>query len=89
MCSFTELTIDKFAKNRVDYMNLGRFCDQQLGRMYPSWKRMDSSNYNPLLPWAYGMQLVALNFQTPDLPMQLNHGMFTRLVSAHLFFSSS
>ena len=80
MCSFTELTIDKFAKNRVDYMNLSRFCDQQLGRMYPSWKRMDSSNYSPMLPWAYGMQLVALNFQTPDLAMQLNHGMFTRLV---------
>ena len=80
MCSFTELTVDKYSKNRVDYMNLSGFCQTQLARMYPSWKRYDSSNYNPLMPWAYGMNMVALNFQTADLPMQLNHGMFTRLV---------
>ena len=35
MCSFAEITVDKFTKNRCDYMNLTRFSNQQLARMYP------------------------------------------------------
>ena len=37
---------------------------------------MDSSNYNPQLMWSAGSQLVSLNFQTGDKPMQLNEGKF-------------
>lgn len=37
---------------------------------------MDSSNYMPQLFWNVGCQLVALNFQTLDVPMQLNAGVF-------------
>lgn len=37
---------------------------------------MDSSNYNPLLAWSQGCQLVALNFQTQDPFMRLNDGRF-------------
>lgn len=37
---------------------------------------MDSSNYNPQLMWNAGSQLVSLNFQTGDKPMQLNEGKF-------------
>lgn len=37
---------------------------------------MDSSNYLPQIFWNAGCQLVALNFQTPDLAMQLNMGKF-------------
>lgn len=37
---------------------------------------MDSSNYNPVLAWYVGSQLVALNFQTSDVPLILNDGMF-------------
>ena len=39
---------------------------------------MDSLNFNPVMPWSFGIQMVALNFQMCDQPMQLNHGMFTR-----------
>jgi phosphatidylinositol phospholipase C, delta len=45
-------------------------------RTYPAGKRVDSSNYNPLLAWSVGCQLVALNFQTPDTPLILNDGRF-------------
>jgi hypothetical protein len=38
--------------------------------------RTNSSNYDPLLAWNYGIQLVALNYQTPDKAMQLNWGKF-------------
>jgi len=37
---------------------------------------VDSSNYNPVLAWAVGSQLVALNFQTTDVPLVLNDGLF-------------
>ncbi len=45
-------------------------------RTYPAGKRVDSSNYNPVLAWAMGSQLVALNFQTPDSNLSLNDGLF-------------
>lgn len=45
-------------------------------RTYPAGSRVDSSNYNPILAWAMGCQMVALNFQTSDSPLMLNDGMF-------------
>ncbi|XP_028991478.1 1-phosphatidylinositol 4,5-bisphosphate phosphodiesterase beta-3 isoform X2 [Betta splendens] len=48
----------------------------QLSRIYPKGTRVDSSNYMPQLFWNAGCQMVALNFQTLDLPMQLNMGVF-------------
>lgn len=48
----------------------------QLSRVYPKGQRIDSSNYNPVPFWNSGSQMVALNYQTPDKPMQLNFGKF-------------
>jgi phosphatidylinositol phospholipase C delta len=45
-------------------------------RTYPAGFRADSSNYNPILAWAMGSQLVALNFQTHDANLTLNDGLF-------------
>ena len=45
-------------------------------RIYPKGTRVDSSNYSPVTPWATGSQLVALNYQTGDFPMHVNHGRF-------------
>jgi Phosphatidylinositol-specific phospholipase C, Y domain/C2 domain len=45
-------------------------------RIYPKGARIDSSNMDPVPAWAAGNQLVALNYQTPGLPMQLNDGKF-------------
>eukprot|EP00117_Sycon_ciliatum_P048109 scpid29980/ scgid3392/ 1-phosphatidylinositol 4,5-bisphosphate phosphodiesterase gamma-1; Phosphoinositide phospholipase C-gamma-1; Phospholipase C-gamma-1 len=60
----------KFAAKFVKYNFL------QLSRIYPKGARVDSSNYDPSLMWNFGSQLVALNYQTPDRPMQLNEGRF-------------
>ena len=38
--------------------------------------RVESSNFMPQIFWNSGCQLVSLNFQTPDLSMQLNQGRF-------------
>ena len=45
-------------------------------RIYPHGSRVDSSNYNPIVAWAMGIQLVALNFQTDDSAMTVNDGRF-------------
>lgn len=37
---------------------------------------MDSSNYSPAPCWNAGIQLVAINYQTPGRPMWLNQGRF-------------
>ncbi len=47
-------------------------CMTRLMRVYPGPLRVDSSNFNPSLCWAVGCQMVALNFQTPGVPTQLN-----------------
>ncbi|XP_078023926.1 1-phosphatidylinositol 4,5-bisphosphate phosphodiesterase zeta-1-like [Epinephelus lanceolatus] len=47
-----------------------------LSRIYPAGSRTSSSNYNPQEFWNVGSQLVALNFQSQGLAMDLNDGRF-------------
>jgi hypothetical protein len=48
----------------------------QMIRVYPKGTRFDSSNQNPIIGWNSGCQMVALNYQTPSIPMWLNQGKF-------------
>jgi phosphatidylinositol phospholipase C delta len=52
------------------------FNQSHMSRTYPGGSRVDSSNYNPLLAWSTGCQMVALNFQTEDAFLRLNDGRF-------------
>lgn len=47
-----------------------------LMRVYPSGFRVKSTNPDPLAFWRRGAQMVALNWQTHDLGMQINQAMF-------------
>jgi len=47
-----------------------------LVRIYPSARRLDSSNIDPAFSWRQGAQIVALNWQSLDRGMMLNEGMF-------------
>lgn len=47
-----------------------------LMRVYPSGYRLRSTNPDPLGFWRRGVQMVALNWQTYDLGMQMNEAMF-------------
>uniref|UniRef100_A0A914W8E7 Phosphoinositide phospholipase C n=2 Tax=Plectus sambesii TaxID=2011161 RepID=A0A914W8E7_9BILA len=49
---------------------------QFLTRVYPNGVRVDSSNMNPQEFWNFGVQIVALNYQTPGLMMDLQEGKF-------------
>ncbi|XP_043519427.1 1-phosphatidylinositol 4,5-bisphosphate phosphodiesterase-like isoform X1 [Frieseomelitta varia] len=74
MSSFSETAALNYLKtNAVEFVNYNK---RQMSRIYPKGTRADSSNYMPQVFWNAGCQMVALNFQTPDLPMQLNQGKF-------------
>ncbi|KZL64121.1 1-phosphatidylinositol-bisphosphate phosphodiesterase [Colletotrichum tofieldiae] len=47
-----------------------------LMRTYPHGLRLDSSNFDPVIFWRAGVQVVALNWQSWDAGMILNEGMF-------------
>ncbi|XP_018565095.1 1-phosphatidylinositol 4,5-bisphosphate phosphodiesterase gamma-1-like [Anoplophora glabripennis] len=53
-----------------------KYHQVQFSRVYPKAQRVASSNYNPINMWNCGSQMVALNFQTGDKPMQLNQAKF-------------
>nr|XP_054095710.1 1-phosphatidylinositol 4,5-bisphosphate phosphodiesterase beta-2 isoform X3 [Callithrix jacchus] len=72
--SFTELkAYDLLSKASVQFVDYNK---RQMSRIYPKGTRMDSSNYPPQMFWNAGCQMVALNFQTMDLPMQQNMAVF-------------
>ncbi|KAK6933011.1 Phospholipase C, phosphatidylinositol-specific, Y domain, partial [Dillenia turbinata] len=53
-----------------------RFTRRNLLRIYPKGIRFDSSNYNPLVGWMHGAQMVAFNMQGYGRSLWLMHGMF-------------
>ncbi|XP_069573104.1 1-phosphatidylinositol 4,5-bisphosphate phosphodiesterase beta-3 [Brachyistius frenatus] len=74
MSSFVETKgMDTLKSSPIEFVEYNK---NQLSRIYPKGTRVDSSNYMPQLFWNVGCQMVALNFQTLDLPMQLNIGVF-------------
>ncbi|KAF7690322.1 hypothetical protein HF521_012126 [Silurus meridionalis] len=74
MSSFVETkALEQLTKSPVEFVEYNKL---QLSRIYPKGTRVDSSNYMPQVFWNAGCQLVALNFQTIDLAMQLNLGMY-------------
>ncbi|XP_036340683.1 1-phosphatidylinositol 4,5-bisphosphate phosphodiesterase classes I and II isoform X5 [Rhagoletis pomonella] len=74
MSSFDEKQATALLKERpIEFVNYNK---HQLSRVYPTGTRFDSSNFMPQLFWNAGCQLVALNYQTLDLAMQLNLGIF-------------
>ena len=76
MSSFSESTAERFIRRRGDQKNLVEYNMRQNSRIYPRGDRFASSNYDPQQFWNMGCQMVALNFQTSDLPMQLNFAKF-------------
>uniref|UniRef100_A0A5B6YX02 Phosphoinositide phospholipase C n=2 Tax=Davidia involucrata TaxID=16924 RepID=A0A5B6YX02_DAVIN len=53
-----------------------RFTQRNLLRVFPKATRVDSSNYDPLIGWMHGAQMVAFNMQGHDRPLWLMQGMF-------------
>nr|XP_023665507.1 inactive phospholipase C-like protein 2 [Paramormyrops kingsleyae]XP_023665508.1 inactive phospholipase C-like protein 2 [Paramormyrops kingsleyae]XP_023665510.1 inactive phospholipase C-like protein 2 [Paramormyrops kingsleyae] len=73
-CSFNEAFASRCTSDHPgDFVNYNK---KFLARVYPSPMRIDSSNMNPQDFWKCGCQIVAMNFQTPGLMMDLDIGWF-------------
>ncbi|XP_060068281.1 inactive phospholipase C-like protein 2 [Ylistrum balloti] len=76
MCSFSESVAMKLAMTcPEEFVNHNK---RFLSRVYPNSLRVDSSNYNPRDLWNCGCQMVAMNYQTPGLMMDLYNGWFLK-----------
>ncbi|KAJ9470664.1 1-phosphatidylinositol 4 [Diplonema papillatum] len=72
--SLSELIAEKQLKtNRSALIHMNKTA---FTRIYPKGTRFKSGNMAPSQMWAAGCQAVALNFQTPDPGMRLNHAFF-------------
>jgi len=65
--------LSKYLRQRSDWV---QYNETNMSRIYPSGSRVDSSNFSPLAAWTSGVQMVALNIQTPDGHMRINDGRF-------------
>jgi len=74
--SFAEVKGLSLSKTQGDL--LSQFNSVVMSRIYPKGMRVDSSNYNPFPYWYCGCQIVALNYQTPDVFLRLNEGRFQK-----------
>ncbi|XVF46749.1 hypothetical protein PTKIN_Ptkin03bG0053300 [Pterospermum kingtungense] len=71
------LSEQKFEKAMAGYgTEVVRFTQRNILRIYPKGTRVNSSNYNPLIGWMHGAQMVALNMQGYGKSLWLMHGMF-------------
>lgn len=74
--SMAERGFERICRDQDTKAQLEKHNMRYLMRVYPSGWRVQSSNPDPLLFWRRGVQMMALNWQTYDLPMQMNEAMF-------------
>nr|XP_023691401.1 inactive phospholipase C-like protein 2 isoform X1 [Paramormyrops kingsleyae] len=74
ICSFNEVIANRFANEFPE--DFVCYNKRFLSRVYPTPMRIDASNMNPQDFWKCGCQIVAMNYQTPGLMMDLNQGWF-------------
>ncbi|ANB12959.1 phosphatidylinositol phospholipase C [Sugiyamaella lignohabitans] len=75
--SLSERSVNSMIKDPVKRAQLIKHNRKYLLRTYPSGYRMTSTNFDPIPYWKMGIQLVALNWQTNDIGLQLNHALFS------------
>ncbi|KAL7530302.1 hypothetical protein ACHAXR_008263 [Thalassiosira sp. AJA248-18] len=75
MHSFSESRVKSFC-NRAQTNKWILYNQTHISRSFPSGKRIESSNYSPILAWSTGCQMVALNIQTADEHLLVNDGRF-------------
>ncbi|KAJ9543093.1 hypothetical protein OSB04_022800 [Centaurea solstitialis] len=72
--SLRETRLEKAIENHAT--DVIRFTQRNLLRVFPKGSRVDSSNYNPLIGWTHGAQMVAFNMQGHGRSLWLMQGLF-------------
>ncbi|BGP57478.1 hypothetical protein JCM8202v2_005122 [Rhodotorula sphaerocarpa] len=76
--SLSESSLSKLLRDEATRQDFVSHNRTHLVRAYPRGRRLTSTNFVPHHMWAAGIQLVALNWQTFDIGMELNSAMFAR-----------
>ncbi|MES1912228.1 MAG: hypothetical protein MHM6MM_004540 [Cercozoa sp. M6MM] len=72
--SFSEKKFTKIGMRTPElFVQLNR---RQLSRCYPAGARVNSTNFAPETAWRVGSQVVAMNYQTCDMPVRTNEVFF-------------
>ncbi|CAG5123277.1 unnamed protein product, partial [Candidula unifasciata] len=74
-CETSSLSEERVGRDDKQMILYNQF---QISRIYPKFLRVTSTNFDPIPKWNVGCQMVALNYQTPDKPMQINQAMFAQ-----------
>ncbi|KAE9550785.1 hypothetical protein FO519_006000 [Halicephalobus sp. NKZ332] len=74
MHSGNEEKVDRVIQENSNAMI--RHTIRHIVRVYPDHKRIDSDNFFPSFFWTGGCQMIAMNFQTNGVAMQLNDALF-------------
>lgn len=74
--SLSEKSINAMLKDENKRISVDKHNRSYLMRIYPSKFRLKSTNFNPIIFWRFGAQMVATNWQTYDLGQQINEAMF-------------
>ncbi|XP_038705038.1 phosphoinositide phospholipase C 2-like [Tripterygium wilfordii] len=72
--SLSEQQLEKASETYAK--DIVRFTQRNILRVYPKGIRVDSSNYNPLIGWMHGAQMVAFNMQGYGRSLWVMQGMF-------------
>ncbi|KAF3504164.1 hypothetical protein F2Q69_00044130 [Brassica cretica] len=72
--SMSEQWLETLAKTRGP--DLVKFTQRNILRIFPKTTRIDSSNYDPLVGWIHGAQMVAFNMQSHGRFLWMMQGMF-------------
>ncbi|TYI78271.1 hypothetical protein E1A91_D06G199400v1 [Gossypium mustelinum] len=72
--SLSEHQLEKLAGSHG--LDIVRFTQRNILRVYPKGTRFTSSNYKPTIGWMHGAQMVAFNMQGYGKSLWLMHGMF-------------
>ncbi|BFG33913.1 hypothetical protein CerSpe_201870 [Prunus speciosa] len=72
--SLSEQELENATRTRGS--DIVRFTQRNLLRVYPKGTRLDSSNYDPMLGWTHGAQMVAFNMQGHGKYLWIMEGMF-------------
>lgn len=75
VASFEASKIPKLIKKHGS-AKMKEYHQTQLTRIYPHGQNINSQNFSPLLHWAHGAQMVAMNYQTTDAGMLMHEAMF-------------
>jgi len=78
--SISEPDFNKYIINIEERLKLIKFCQKSFIKTYPDVvKRTNSSNHDPIVSWASGVQIAALNLQKTDDDMILINKIFFKL----------